>query len=147
MQALRALTSLAAHETNRASMLSALWKARAHCTPTQRQHVAPPQPRTLAAHPLHAEPQGDGLLRPLVTTARKSSISCPLRKPVQQVLAQLQISEDDIGRASAELRSAELVLADDERSNKRRSSMMEVRSSVTLMRALVLNMRPMDSVS
>ena len=93
-----------------------------HPTPRRDPSLAP------SPHTHCAEPQGDGLLRPLVTTARKSSISCPLRKPVQQVLAQLQISEDEISRAPAELRSAELVLADDERSNKRRSSMMEVRS-------------------
>lgn len=123
VQALRALTSLAADETNRASMLSALWQARAHCTHNATSRT---QPRT-QPHTHTAEPQGDGLLRPLVTTARKSSISCPLRKPAQQVLVQLQISEDEIGRgAPAELRSAEVVLADNERSNsRRRSSMME----------------------
>jgi len=48
VQALRALTSLAADETNRASMLSALWQARAHCT---QRHVAHPASHP-ASHPL-----------------------------------------------------------------------------------------------
>lgn len=57
VQALRALTSLAAHETNRVSMLSALRQARAHCVcsrhPRPRQgHVAHPASHPVAAHPL-----------------------------------------------------------------------------------------------
>ena len=165
VQALRTLTSLAADETNRASMLSAFWQARTHCTvrTSRTQPRTPPhtpctdhrrtprrtapctnQPYTDHCRPLpstadHCRPQGSGLLRPLITAATESSISCPLRKPAQQVLAQLQISDYEISRASAELKSgasevhasAELALADGECSSRRRSSVMELMRQVS----------------
>ena len=52
VQALRTLNSLAADETNRASMLSAFLQARTHCTVrTSRTQTAHP-----AAQPMHRSP-------------------------------------------------------------------------------------------
>ena len=66
-----------------------------------RRAPSAPSHRRPAAH----RPQGGGLLRPLITAATEGSVSSPLRKPAQHVLAQLQISDDELGRAAAELRS------------------------------------------
>ena len=98
VQALRALNSLAANKANRASMQSALWQARTHCTMHTPRTPPNRAPRTPHMHRLLTT------VRPLPSTGRWATAAADHRCEGEFDLVPATQASTTVAGAAADLR-------------------------------------------